>query len=155
MCIRDRCYTQLESFLQRHFPHGLPVDDELHLTSLLRIVRAAPHIAHRLGWRSSYLYKIFASKHGTPATLRLLAIECYAIQEHLSNAARDALRQAWVGDAPAPLHVLHAHTIDVRLFPVYEQERIEALWRACEEVTPLTTPVSDTSAVYVLSLIHI
>lgn len=145
----EECYTQLESFLQRHFPHGLPVDDELHLTSLLRIVRAAPHIAHRLGWRSSYLYKVFASKHGTPATLRLLAIECYAIQEHLSNAARDALRQAWVGDAPAPLHVLHAHTIDVRLFPVYEQERIEALWRACEEVTPLTTPVSDTSAVYV------
>lgn len=117
----EEIYTLLEAFLRRHYAHGLPMD-EAHLVSLWRMLRAAPHLAHTLQWPSSTLYCVFASREHATAT-RCLAIECYAAQEHLSNAARDALRDAWIGDAPALL----TH-MDVRTMPVHEQQRINALW---------------------------
>lgn len=130
----EEIYTLLEAFLRRHYAHGLPMD-EAHLVSLWRMIRAAPHLAHTLQWPSSHLYCVFASrKHAT--AMRCLAVECYAVQEHLSNAARDALRDAWIGEAPALL----SH-MDVRAMPMREQQRIDDLWRACE-----TCPLTPTDA---------
>ena len=144
----EEIYTLLEAFLRRHYAHGLPMD-EAHLVSLWRMLRAAPHLAHTLQWPSSTLYCVFASREHATAT-RCLAIECYAAQEHLSNAARDALRDAWIGDAPALL----TH-MDVRTMPVHEQQRIDALWRACEAcpLTPTDAPLLLESVSSTLSLL--
>lgn len=144
----EEIYTLLEAFLRRHYAHGLPMD-EAHLVSLWRMLRAAPHLAHTLQWPSSTLYCVFASREHATAT-RCLAIECYAAQEHLSNAARDALRDAWIGDAPALL----TH-MDVRTMPVHEQQRIDAIWRACEAcpLTPTDAPVPLESVSSSLSLL--
>ncbi|WFD19314.1 hypothetical protein MCAP1_001539 [Malassezia caprae] len=140
----EEAYPLVEAHLSRHFPEGLPTDTA-HLWTRLRLLRAAPCLAHDLGWPAAPLYCVFADR-ARPVTERLLALECYALQEQLSAAAHAALLDAWVGEAPAPLDV-DGTCIDVRAAPVYEQARIDRLWHACAApLAPTPAPLYVSAA---------
>ena len=131
----EEAYPLIEAHLQRHYARGLPTD-VAHLWTRLRLLRAAPLLAHDLGWPAAPLYCVFADR-ARPTTERLLALECYAVQAQLSAAAHAALRDAWIGDAPAPLDV-DGTSMDVRAAPIFEQARIDRLWHACAAPLPPT-----------------
>ncbi|WFD22919.1 hypothetical protein MEQU1_001598 [Malassezia equina] len=139
----EEAYPLIEAHLQRHYADGLP-NDTAHLWTRLRLLRAAPFLAHDLGWAAAPLYCVFADRT-RPMTERLLALECYAIQEQLSAAAHAALLDAWAGDAPAPLDV-DGVTMDVRATPIFEQARIDRLWHACAAPLPPTSSPLYVSA---------
>ena len=117
----EEIYPAVDACARRSAP---PTD----LLTYYRLVSAAPQLAHDAAWPSAPLYHVFSNDQVDTAT-RALAIYTYAAHEQLSEAARDELLQRWVGDAPAALDVDGA-CVDVRVLPMHERERHEALWRA-------------------------
>jgi len=140
----EEAHPLIEAHLARHYAQGLPTD-AAHLWTRLRLLRAAPCLAHDLGWPAAPLYCVFADR-ARPMTERLLALECYALQEQLSAAAHAALLDAWIGEAPAPLDV-DGTSMDVRAAPIFEQARIDRLWHACAApLAPTAAPLYVSAA---------
>lgn len=128
----EEAFEPIYDYVQRHFVHGICEPSEARLLAQYRLTRAAPELAQ---WPVAPLQAIFTSD--AHPTLRSLAIECFAMQEHLAPAAADALVQRWIGDT-------HTGGGDARLRAIAEDRRIASMWGVCSP--PSTHPLRPTAA---------